>query len=148
MNIGRTQKLITFYVILPAALVYLGLRFYAQFRHVDVYVSRAAPMPAELASGLHMEEHKIDPMVNIETPYEKAPDKILPPDEIARLRRAVAWGTLAPFIDSLTILNPTNVVARKFSKNSIREYWLVMEDGHWTIERETRSGPVQRFLPQ
>jgi hypothetical protein len=56
MNIGRTQKRITFYVILPAALVYFGLRFYAQFRPVDVFVGRVAPMPAELAAGLHMEE--------------------------------------------------------------------------------------------
>lgn len=148
MNIGRIQKLVTVCVILPAALVYFGLRFYAQFRHVDVYVSRVAPMPAELASGLHMEEHKIDPMVTIETPYEKATDKILALEEIHRLRQAIAWGSsMTPFIDSLTILNPTNVVARKYSKGSVREFWLAKEGDRWTIEREKRS-PVHRFLPE
>lgn len=63
MNIPTAQRRILVCVVLPACVVYFGLRVYAQFRHVDVYVMRTAPMPAGLGSGLHMEEHKIDPMV-------------------------------------------------------------------------------------
>jgi hypothetical protein len=145
MNIGRAQKRITLYVILPAAVVYFALRFYAQFRHVDVYVSRVAPMPAELASGLHMEEHKIDPMVRIESPYESAIEKLLPPQEIGRLRRAIAWSRSMPsFIDSLTILSPSNVVARQTSKSVMREYRLIKDGDRWMIESATRQ-QVRRY---
>ena len=73
MNIQRTQKRIILYALLPALACYLGLRLFAQYRHVDVYVSRQAPMPAEPASGLHVEEHKIDRVVTIESRYETAP---------------------------------------------------------------------------
>lgn len=90
METGRAQKRIMFYVLLPAALVYLGLRFYAQFRHVDVFVGRVAPMPVELAAGLHMQQHKIDPTVRIESPYDSATDKILTPNEIRHLRTSIA----------------------------------------------------------
>jgi hypothetical protein len=90
MNVRKTRIGITFAVVASGALLYLGLRFYAQFRHVDVYVDRVATMPAELESGLHMEEHKIDPMVRIESPYDRAPDKVLSADEIRRVRLALA----------------------------------------------------------
>src|SRR5438552_159220 len=140
MNIGRAQKRITLYVIFPAALVYFGLRFYAQFRDVAVYVSKVAPMPAELADGLHMEEHKIDRMVRIESPYDSAAEKLLPPEEIRRLRTAIAWSSTMPaFIDSLTILSPTNVIARQNSKSAMREYHLAKHGNRWTIDRATRQ---------
>src|SRR5712671_2223620 len=107
MNIGGAQKRIILYMMVPAAVVYFGLRFYAQFRHVDLYVSRVAAIPAALAEGLHMEKHKIDPTVRIESPYDSAADKLLPPEEIRRLRTAIAWSSTMPaFIDSLTILSP------------------------------------------
>ena len=145
MNIGRAQKRITLYVILPAALVYFGLRFYAQFRHVDIFVARAAPMPAELAAGLHMEEHKIDPTVRIESPYDRAGAKILPPEEICRLRSTIAWSSTMPvLIDSLTILSTSNVVARQNGKNYIREYLLAREGGQWVVVSAKRS-QVHRF---
>jgi hypothetical protein len=148
MNIGRAQKRITLCVILPAAVLYFGLRFYAQFRPVRVYVSRVAPMPAELTGGLHMQEHKIDPMIRIESPYDSAAEKLLPPEEIRRLRTAIAWSSTMPaFIDSLTILSPTNVVARQTSKNSMREYQLARHGDHWTIESATRR-QVHRYAPE
>jgi hypothetical protein len=148
MNVGRTQTRITVYVILPAACVYFGLRFYAQFRHVRVYVGRVAAMPAELASGLHMEEHKIDPTVRIESPYDTASEKVLPREEISRLRRAIAWSSSMPaFIDSLTILSPTNVVARQSGKSSMREYQLTKRGGRWVIESATRR-EVRRYPPE
>jgi hypothetical protein len=147
MNIGRAQKRITLYVILPAAVVYFGLRFYAQFRHVDVFVSRVAPMPAELAAGLHMEEHKIDPNVRIESPYDSATEKILPPEEIRRLRTSVAWSSAMPaFIDSLTIVSTSNVVARQNGKSYMREYQLAKEGDHWVIVSARRS-KVHRYSP-
>src|ERR1041385_546970 len=104
MNVARAQRRIVLYVLLPALALYLGLRLFAQYRHVDVYVSRQAPMPAELAAGLHMEEHRIDPTVTIESPYDSAPEKILTPAEIRKLRSAIAWSSAMPaFIDSLSI---------------------------------------------
>src|SRR6185503_4045817 len=96
MNISRTQKRILIYVVLPACGIYFGFRFYAQFRHVDVYVISAAPMTAELATGLHMEEHKIAPAVTIESPYETAADKILSPAELRRVPSAIAWNSAMP----------------------------------------------------
>jgi hypothetical protein len=147
MNIGRAQKRITLYVILPAAFVYFGLRFYAQFRHVDVFVGRVAPMPAELAAGLHMEEHKIDPTVRIESPYDSATDKILSPEEIHRLRISIAWSSTMPaFIDSLTILSASNVVARQNGKSYMREYQLAREGDRWVIVGMKRS-QVHRYSP-
>jgi hypothetical protein len=148
MEIGRAQKRVTLYVILPAALVYLGLRFYAQFRHVDLYVSRVAPIPAELAAGLHMEEHKIDSSVRIESPYDSATDKILPSEEIRRLRTTIAWSSMMPaFIDSLTIVSPTNAIARQNGKRFMREYELNKQGDRWIIARATRS-KVNRFSPE
>ena len=91
MSIQSTQKRIVLFVLLPALAFYFGLRLFAQYRHVDVYVSRQAPMPAELAAGLHVEEHKIDRTVTIESPYDSATDKILTTAEIRRLRSAIAW---------------------------------------------------------
>jgi hypothetical protein len=73
---------------------------------------------------------------------------VLAPEEIHRLRQAIAWGgSVTPFIDFLTILNPTNVVARKYNKSSVREFWLVKEGDHWTIEREKRRS-IHRFVPE
>lgn len=147
MNIRRAQKRVTLYVILPAALVYFSLRFYAQFRHVDVFVGRVAPIPPELAAGLHMEEHKIKPTVRIESPYDRATDKILPMEEIRRLRTSIAWsGTMPAFINSLTILSTSNVVARQNSKTSMREYQLTKEGDHWVIVSSRRS-QVQLYSP-
>jgi len=140
MNIQRTQKLILLYVLLPAVVFYVGLRLFAQYRHVDVYVSRQSPMPAELAAGLHIEEHKIDRTVTIESPYEGATDKILTTAEIRRLRSAIAWsGALPAFIDSLSIQSPTRVLARRTTSRVMLEYQLVRRGERWLIESATRS---------
>lgn len=148
MLIGRAQKRIILYLILPALLVVVGLRFYAQFRHVDVFVSRVAPMPSALANGLHMEEHKISPLVRIESPYDRAPDQLVPPGEIHRLRSAIAWGSSLPlFIDSLTILSPTNALGRQNNKTSIKEYQIAKRAGRWRVEGVTRR-QVRRGAPE
>jgi hypothetical protein len=102
-------------------------------------------MPAELAAGLPMEEHKIDSMVTIETPYDNAAEKHLPWTEIRRLRTTLAWsGTMPALIDSLTILSPTNVVARRNTTSSIHEYRLTKQVNGWVIEGVTRQ-QVHRY---
>jgi hypothetical protein len=145
MNIERFQKRIGLYVLLPSVLLYVGLRFYAQFRHVDVYVGRMAPMPAELAAGLHMADHRINSNVRIDSPYDSASETILSPQEIRRLRRALAWSRATPpLIDSLIILSPTNVEARRITKRFMSEYQLVKHEDRWIIKSAKRTG-VQHF---
>ncbi len=48
MNVATAQKRFLLWVVLPAAVLYFGLRLYAQYRPVEIYVSRTAPIPAEL----------------------------------------------------------------------------------------------------
>jgi hypothetical protein len=94
-----------------------------------------------------MKEHKIDPIVRIESPYDSATDQILSPDEIRRLRTALAWSSSMPaFIDSLIILDPSNVLARRTTKVSMQEYRLNKQGDHWVIESERRT-PVHRYSP-
>lgn len=126
--------------MLPACVIYFGLHFYAQYRHVDVYVINTAPMPAELASHIHTEEHKIDPMITIESPYETAADKILSPAELGRVRSAIAWNSEIPaFIDSLSIQSATRVLARRTTSRTLLEYQLVKRANRWRIESATRN---------
>jgi hypothetical protein len=97
-------------------------------------------MPAELAAGLHMEEHKINPAVTIESPYESAPEKILSEAELRRVRSAIAWNSQIPaFIDSLSIESPTRVLARRATRRVMLEYQLVKRGRRWTIESATRN---------
>jgi hypothetical protein len=143
-KVSRAQKRILLYLVLPSVALYLGLRFYAQYRPVDIYVSQTAPMPKELAAGLHMEEHKINPMATIETPYERAADKKLSMEEIHRLRSQIAWSrAMPPLVDSLTIQSRTQVLARHTTRRFMLEYQLVKREGQWLIENATRS-EIQR----
>lgn len=147
MNVGRTQKRILLYVVLPALGLYFGLRLFAQYRHVPVYVTRVAPMPTELATQLHIEGHKISQMISIETPYERAEDKKLGPAEIARLRSRIAWSrALPPFIDALTIETPTNAVARRTTRRVIVEYRLAKRGDRWCLD-DVNHSPVDRVSP-
>ena len=140
MKVPHIQKRIFLYLVLPAFVAYFGLRLYAQYRHIDIYVSRKAPMPAELAEGLHIEKHKISPIVTVESPYENAPDKILPEAEIKRLRRIIAWSRgMPPFIDTLVIESPTSVVARRETSRTFAEYHLAKRDKRWILQGSTTS---------
>jgi hypothetical protein len=139
MNEQKIKRGIVLYVVLPGLMLYFGMRLFAQYRHVDVYVSRAALMPVELSSKLHMEEHKIDPRVIIETPYDRAEDKILPMDEIQRIRSQIAWSKAMPaFIDSLTIQSTNRVLARRTTRRVMLEYQLIRRGDRWWIEDATR----------
>jgi hypothetical protein len=142
----KVRRIIVF-VTLSALVLYVGMRFYAQYRPIKIYVSRVAPMPAELASGLHMEEHKIDPMVTIESPYEGAKDKILSMGEIQQIRSQIAWGkSIPPFFDSLTIQSSNKVLIRRTKNDKMDEYQLVKEDDRWVIDSSTRT-TVDIFKP-
>src|SRR5579871_999632 len=136
---------ITFAVILVALVVLVGLKFYAQYRHINIFVGKMAPMPEELASGLHMAEHKIKSTVRIESPYDTAEEKILSMDEIRKIRSDLVWHSgIPPFIDSLIIQNPTNVIARRISGRAMNEYQLVKANDRWVVAEGTRSA-VQQF---
>ena len=148
MNIPRAQKRIVLYVLVPALMFYVGLRLFAQYRHVDIYVSRIAAMPLDLASQLPVDKMKMDRAVTIESPYESATDKILTPSEIRRLRSAIAWsGAMPAFIDSLSIQSPTRVLARRTTSRIMLEYQLVRRGERWLIESATRS-ELGRRAPQ
>lgn len=135
---------IILYVILPALVIYLGVRCYLQYRPIKIYVVRVAPMPAELANGLHMEEHKINPMVRIESPYEGSEEKIPSMEEIRRIRSQIAWSwNISPVIDALIVQAPDRVMARHTTARFIQEYQLVKEGDHWAIESATRSEIVR-----
>jgi hypothetical protein len=143
MNIGRAPKRIVLYVLLPAIGLYLGLRLWAQFRHVDVYVRREAPMPEELRANLHMGGHKIHPVVTIDSPYDSATNKVLALEEILRIRSTIARSRdILPFIDALIIESPTNVSARRSNRKFLTEYNLIKRGDQWTVENSTRT-PLQ-----
>ena len=117
-----------------------SMRIYALHRPIKIYVARRAPIPAELANGLHMEEHKIDPIVTIESGYENSEDKILSPDEIRRIRSQIIWRTDIPlFYDSLTIQSSDRVLIRRTTTSVMRECQLVKSGDRWRVESSTRS---------
>ena len=127
-------------VVLAALVIYLSMKLYAQHRHIDVYVSRIAPMPGELGAGLPMEQHKVQPTVAIESPYDNAQDKILSMDEVRLIRSQITWGKRMPaFIDSLTIQSPTRVLARRTTSRVMLEYQLVKEGNQWAVESVQRT---------
>jgi hypothetical protein len=51
------------------------------------------------------------------------------------------------FIDSLTILDTSNVLARRNTKVEMREYHLTKQGDHWVIESATRTH-VYRYSPE
>jgi len=140
MNVPHIKKRSLLFLVIAVFVAYFGLRLYAQYRPINIYVSRKAPMPAELAEGLHIEKHKISPVVTVESPYESAPDKILTEAEIKRLRRIVAWSRgMPPFIDTLVIESPTRVVARRETSRVFAEYHLAKRDKRWILQGSTTS---------
>jgi hypothetical protein len=134
--------------LLAVLALYVGLRLFALHRPIEVYVRRVAPMPVELASELHVEEHKIDRMVTIDSPYDQAAEKPLSQQEIKRLRSQVVWSSwMPPFFDSLVIVTPTNVVAQRMTRRVMREYHLVKKADRWRIQ-SSRQSQIQTFSPE
>ena len=128
------------YVILPAMVIYFGMRFYVQYRPVNVLVSRTEQMPVELANGLHMEEHKISPIIQIESPYESTKDKMLSMEEIRTIRAKLAWSKTMPVVVDLLIIRSTNQVqTRRFTRRFIEECELVKVGSEWSIKSGTRT---------
>jgi hypothetical protein len=123
----------------------LSLRIYTQHRPIKIYVSSVAPMPAELANGLHMEEHKINPMVTIESSYEDSEDKVLSPDEIRHIRSQIMWGSGIPaFYDSLTIQSTNKILVRRTTASVIREYELVKSGDRWILKSSSERTIMNR----
>src|SRR6478736_1230777 len=117
---------IVLFVILPALLVYLGMKLYVQYKPIKLYVSRVSQMPAELAEDLHMEEHKISSKIRIESLYENSDDKPLSLDEIRRVRAKLAWGLQVPiFPDSIITMNTNRVVARRMTKRIMEDCEII-----------------------
>ncbi len=131
---------IILYVILPAMLVYFGMKFYVQYKPVKVFVSRTTQMPTGLAGGWHMEEHKISPIIKVESPYESAEDKILSPAEIRRVRAKLAWGMKMPIVvDSIIIQSTNRVITRRFTRRFMEECELIKENSDWSIKSGMRT---------
>jgi hypothetical protein len=132
---------ITIIIAVLFAVVFLvGARLYSQYRPIKIYVSRTAPIPAELANGLHMEEHKIDSMVKIESPYENVSEKILSMEEIRRIRSQIAWSKeISPFYDSLTIQSSERVKIRRMTSRTMYEYQHLKQGDKWVLETVARG---------
>jgi hypothetical protein len=131
---------IVLFVILPALLIYLGMKLYVQYKPVKVFVSRPSQMPVELASGLHMEEHKISPVIKIESLYENSEDKLLSLEEIKKDRTKLAWGMQLPInADSIIIMDTNRVVARRLTRRFMEECELVKENSAWSIKSHKRT---------
>lgn len=97
-------------------------------------------MPTELSEKLHIEEHKIEPEVKIESPYENAADKVVSIEEIRRIRSQIVWGGLMPpLIDSLTVQSTTRVLARRVTSRLLIEYQLAKEGDRWVIKSVERG---------
>ena len=127
-------------VILLAMGLLVGMRFYAQHCHVDIYVSRNAAMPKELAVGLHMEEHGISSTVRIDSPYESAEDKILSLEELSKVRSKLAWSKSTPVLVDAIFIHSTNLVStRRMTRRFMEECELVKENTEWIIKSGTRT---------
>jgi hypothetical protein len=139
------QKHIILGVILPAVATLVGMKFYLQYRTIDLYVMRIGPMPPALSNSLHTAEHKIDPVITIESPYATAEVKILPLSEIRHILSRVTSHTMLPVvIYTLSIHSSNSVVARSSTKRMITEYQLVKANGEWTIQSASRN-PVHPY---
>ncbi len=133
-------RIVIIAVVLLAMFVFLGMRLYAQLCHINIYVSRNVPMPAELAAGLHMKEHGISETVRIDSPYDRAENKMLSLQEIGQIRSKLAWSKSAPIlIDSLFILSSNHVATRRQTSRFIEECDIVKENNEWVIKSGTRT---------
>lgn len=84
-------RIVIIAVVLLAMFVLPGMRWYAQLCHINIYVSRNAPMPAELAAGLHIKEHGISETARIDSPCDRAENKMRSLQKIAQIRSKLAW---------------------------------------------------------
>ena len=127
-------------VILLAATIIIGMKFYAQHCHVEIYVSRNAPMPTELAAGLHMEEHGISSVVRIDSLYEMATDKVISVEDIRQIRSKLAWSKTMPvLVDAIIIQSTNRVSTRRITRRFLEECELVKENAEWIIKSGTRT---------
>ena len=118
----------------------LGMKLYAQYRPVEIFVSREAPMPEELAEGLHMKEHRISPVITITSSYSKAENKIISVEEIAKIRSSLSWSVRIPiFIDTLIIHSTNHVSTQRTTSRFLEECEVVKEGEKWVIKSGTKT---------
>jgi hypothetical protein len=135
-----TLQRIAWSLILLGLATLLSMKFYAQHRRIDIFVSRTAPMPDELAAGLHMKEHGIDPIVTIESPYANAEDKVISMAEIGKIRSSLAWSVRTPvLVDALIIHSTNRVSTRRTTPRHLEECEMVKEGNEWVIKSATRT---------
>lgn len=135
-----TLQRIAWSLILLGLATLLGTKFYAQHRRIEIFVSRTAPMPEELAAGLHMKEHGISPVVAVESPYATVEDKIIPMEEIAKIRSRLTWGTRTPIlIDTLIVHSTNRVSTRRTTSRYLEECEIAKEDNQWVVKSAIRT---------
>lgn len=135
----KAQYAVWIFILLGLGFLF-GMKFYAEYRPIKIYVSRTAQMPAELSSQLHMEEHQINPVIAIESLYQNAEDKILSMDEVRKIRSFLAWKFSPPIlIEDLVIHSTNRVSTRRTTSKFLEEREIYKEDNQWVIKLNTRS---------
>jgi len=87
-----------------------------------------------------MDEHRIDPVIRIESPYESAEDKIISMEEVAKIRSRFAWSKSTPILVDALIIHSTNRVStRRTTSRFLEECELVKENDEWLIKSGTRT---------
>lgn len=87
-----------------------------------------------------MTEHKINPVVQIASPYENAQDKVLSPDEIRQIRSKLAWSKSTPILIDALYIHSTNLVStRRSTRRYLEECQLAKENNEWVIKSGTRT---------
>lgn len=137
---NKAQR-IAWALIFLGLVILFGMKFYAQHRRIAIFVSRTAPMPEELAAGLHMREHGINSVVTIESTYAQAEDKVISMEEIGKIRSSLAWSTRTPIlVDALVIHSTNRVSTRRTTARYLEECEIVKEDNKWVVKSGTRTG--------
>lgn len=125
----------TFLLLTALAAGYLGLKLYGQHRAVTVYVQQFRPMPAALAKNLPLKKQRLLPLLMTDVLYAQASHKILSPEEIARVRAALAWsGPGLNWVDTIHIQSPAIVWAEKKSGLDQGRIYLIKYETGWRRE--------------
>jgi hypothetical protein len=135
----KAQRIAWALIILGLVTLF-GMKLYAQHRRIEIFVSRTAPMPKELAAGLHMQEHGISSSVTIESPYAQAEDQIISMEEIGKIRSSLVWSTRTPIlVDALVIHSTNHVSTRRTTARHLEECEIMKEGNEWVVKSATRT---------
>jgi hypothetical protein len=91
-------------------------------------------------TATHTEEHRINPVVRIESLYENAEDKIVSMDEVHKIRSFLAWNFSPPILIEALIIHATNHVStRRATSKFLEEREIFKENDKWAIKSNTRT---------